>query len=300
MTLETLIGLSLDEGPLSARYGGWLGERALECFAANELTFVAFVASPEGLGGTVDYTVAPAWLETWDRSGADRYLAASDLEAAPGAPNGPFLPVAVPPELRPAFDALRGRWVTVSGQFDAPAARACVLATEGATGARIPTRTDLVDMCRTSFVLRTVKPAADPCPTGNGLAVVIATPEQLRADCFGGRQLAFDAVGWPINNIWPGMVLPSELDYGDWVLALAGKTEGLWVFVPASVNSSGIYDVYPQTVRWRVSGHFDDPLADSCRPSAGDTMDGVPIVRSLGEVRAFCRNHLVVDRLARL
>lgn len=296
VTLETLIGLRDDLGPLSRRYGNTLdrlNERALECFGSATLSFVAFVASPQGLGGTVAFSLAPAWLDT--AHSGERFLAASDREAAPGAPYGPFLAVAVPPGLRPAFDAQRGKWVTVGGQFDAPAARSCVA--DPSQGVDVPSPAEIVEICRTSFMVSSVKPGPDPCPATDSLRAFIATPEYLRADCFGGRTMSFVAVGGPTNNVWPGLQPPELM--GDWVLATAAQTDGLFVFVPGSVSSLGIYDI-SQVARWEVSGHFDDQSAEACVPAQGDTMDGVPIAMSIGEARAFCRNHFVVERLTRL
>jgi len=292
--------MRLDNGPLGRRYAATLApglnERALECFGSDELSFPAFVASPEGLGGTVAYVITPAWLDTWNASGL-YYLASSDREAAPGSPNGPFFQVAVPPESRSAFDARRGMWATITGRFDAPAANSCVATPP--KGADVPLPADIVGLCRTSFAISAVRPASDPCPGTADLQALIATPERLRADCFGGRPISFDSLGWPINNAWPGVKLPPDLS-GDWVLAPDGKTDGLWVFVPPSVNGSGTYEIAPYVARWKVEGHVDDAMADDCTPSEGDTIDGVPVVKSLGEVRAFCRNHFVVDRLTRL
>jgi len=298
VTLETLIGLRDDPGPLSRRYGDTLdrlNERALECFGSATLSLVAFVAGPQGLGGTVAFSLAPAWLDT--AHGEALYLAASDREAAPGAPSGPFLAVAVPPELHSTFDALRGTWVTVGGQFDAPAARSCVATP--VQGVDVPSPAEIVEICRTSFTVNSVKPASDPCPETDSLQAFITTPEYLRADCFGGRTITFDAVGWPINNTWPGLEQPPEL-LGDWVLSVDGQADGLWVFVPGSVSSLGIYDIYPHVARWEVSGHFDDQSAEACIPAQGDTVDGVQSAMSIGDARAFCRNHFAVDRLARL
>ena len=298
VTLEKLIGMSRDPGPLSSRH--WnaldpLSGRALECFGSTKLSFVAFVASRQGLGGAVAFTVTPAWLDT--AHGGELFLAASDREAAPGAPYGPFLAVAVPPELRPSFDAARGKWVTVGGQFDAPAARSCVA--DPPQGVDVPSPPEIVEICRTSFMVSSVEAASDPCPSTDSLRTLIATPEYLRADCFGGRTISFVAVGWPINNVWPGVEQPPELR-GDWVLAIDGQTDGLWVFVPGTVSSLGIYDIYPNVARWEVSGHFDDHLAEACIPTQGDVVDGVQTAISIGDAWAFCRNHFVVDRLTRL
>lgn len=303
VTLETLIGLRLERGPLSRTYVVQTNERALECLGSDELTFDAFVAGPEGLGGVVAYDLEPAWLDTWNS--VPLYLAAGDREAAPGAPYGPFLPVAVPLDLRPAFDALRGQWVTVSGQFDAPAAKSCVVAGGGAAEAGVvPPPADLVELCRTSLVLTSIQPAPDPCPADDSLEAIIATPEHFRADCFGGRELSFVAVGYSVNNIWLGMKLPPGLG-GDWFLGIEGQAESLPVSVPQSValpDPAGTPwrdrdGVGGGDVRWDASGHFDDARAEACIPVSGDTMDGVPVVLSIGEVRAFCRNRFVVDRL---
>lgn len=305
VTLDTLVGLRLDGGPLSRTYAVQTNEQALACFGSNELTFVAFDAAPEGLGGVVAYTVAPAWLDTWNS--VPQYLAASDREAAPGAPFGPFLPVALPPELQASFDGLRGQWVAVSGQFGAPAASSCVVSDhEAATG--VPTPIDLAELCRTSFVVTSIEPVADPCPADDSLPAILTTPEQLRADCFGGRELSFEAVGWSINNVWPGLHVAAEWLGGDWDFAMQGEADPdsrLTVFVPATLplpDPAGTPwrdrdGVGGPDVRWRVSGHFDDPLADACIPAEGDTMDGAPVVLSIGDVRAFCRNHFVVDAL---
>lgn len=298
VTLETLIGMRRDPGPLSSRH--WnaldpLSGRALECFGSTKLSVVAFVASPQGLGGAVAFTVTPAWLDT--AHGGELFLAASDREAAPGAPSGPFLAVAVPPELRRSFDAARGKWVTVGGQFDAPAARSCVA--DPPQGVDVPSPPEIVEICRTSFMVSSVEAASDPCPSTDSLRTLIATPEYLRADCFGGRTISFVAVGWPINNVWPGVEQPPELR-GDWVLAIDGQADELWVSVPGAVSSLGIYDIPPNVARWEVSGHFDDYLAEACIPTQGDVVDGVQTAISIGEVWAFCRNHFVVDRLTRL
>ncbi len=306
ITLETLIGLRLDGGPLSDRYLSPVNERALSCLKGSTLAFTAFVATPEGLGGTVAYQLTPSWIDTWNS--AATFLAASDRDAARGAPNGPFLPVAVPPNVRPAFESQRGHWVTVSGRLDALAARTCVAAPGSAPD--VPTPSDLVDMCRTSFVLDSIVPGTDPCPVNQALKAIVATPEDGRADCFGGVPVSFVAAGSSINNVWPGMTRPSG--YRDWAFSLDSldPDASIWVFMPDSMplpdpagtpwaNRDGVGG--PDAF-WKVVGHFDDELAEECLPDAGysletATHDVTTVVRSKGEVHAFCRNHFVVDRL---
>jgi hypothetical protein len=305
-TLEDLIGLRLDGGPLSDRYLNPLNERALACFDGATLAFTAFLAAPEGLGGTVAYQLTPAWIDTWNS--AATFLAASDQEAAPGAPSGPFLPVAVPPDVRASFDRQQGRWATVTGRLDAPLATTCVATPP--SGPDVPAPADLVDMCRTSLVLDSIAPGSDPCPAKASLEAIVATPEAGRADCFGGAPVSFVAAGSSINNVWPGMTIPSG--YRDWIFGADGLATdaSLAVFVPdtmplpgpagtpwANRDTIGGPDAF-----WQVVGHFDDPLAEACLPAAGDTLetpahDVTEAVLSKGEVHAFCRNHLVVDRL---
>jgi hypothetical protein len=304
--LEDLISLRLDGGPLSDRYLNPLNERALTCFRGTTLTFTAFLAAPEGLGGTVAYQLTPAWIDTWN--GASTFVAASDHEAAPGAPAGPFLPVAVPPDVRASFDRQHGRWANVTGRFDAPMATTCFAAP--ASGPEVPPAAVLVDMCRTSFVIASVVPGTDPCPADISVKTILATPEAGRADCFGGASVSFVAAGSSINNVWPGMTIPSG--YRDWIFGVDGLAtdSSLAVFVPETVSLPGRAGT-PWANRdtiggpdafWKVSGHFDDALADECRPTEGykletATHDVTDIVLSKGEVHAFCRNHFVVDRL---
>jgi len=90
------------------------------------------------------------------------FLAATDAVDPEDGPAGPFLPVAVPPAMEPAFEQLRGRWVEATGYFGDPAAETCtVVASDPALGA-VPTPEEAVALCQTSFVLKTVEPVATP------------------------------------------------------------------------------------------------------------------------------------------
>jgi hypothetical protein len=92
---------------------------------------------------------------------------------------------------------------------------------------------------------------------------------------------------------------------GDFALGEMPEPDGLWVFLPRSVplpDPEGTPweqrdGIAPGDAWWRVTGHFDDPRAQGCVPRAGDAIDGVPVVMSVAEVLAFCRNHFVVERL---
>ena len=156
-----------EPGPLTNRYDERLNEKALSCFGSKKLQFIAFRGEPEGLGGTFSYFVKPAWLDTW--ISATTFLSVSDVKLITGwtdAPSpdpawteGPFLPVAVPPALLPEWESLRGSWVTVTGRFDGPEATACTV--DRPIG-QPPSAADLVDMCRTSFVITSIEATSRP------------------------------------------------------------------------------------------------------------------------------------------
>ena len=311
-TLQALISFgTYFDGPLTARYGEpALNEGALACFGSAELTVVAFRSSPEGQGGAYPYQVAPAWMDTWQQ--ARWFLSPTSAENAPGFGVGPFLAVAVPPDLQARFDGLAGQWVSVRGHFDDDTAATCRLKGDPKPRAgEIPTKADLLAMCRTSFFVDGIDPVDAPCPTGTiDWAVIAATLEQMRATCFGRDELHFEAFGISINNTW-SLVVP---DVKDWeLLDPAGGTDvaverakALDAFVQRDVVVPNPSDapwhdrdgVGGLDVLWRVDGHFDDPAAAACRPEPeGFILDGRQVVWSEEDAHDFCRNHLFVDRL---
>src|SRR5262245_56906267 len=106
-------------------------DRVLACFGDDDVTFTAFRADPEGLGGLSAYAVEPKWLDTWTVLGGQYYLLADDTQVAPGFYGGPYMTVAVPPNLEATFKKLDGKWVSVTGHFDDPAAQSCRVITFG-------------------------------------------------------------------------------------------------------------------------------------------------------------------------
>jgi hypothetical protein len=143
------------------------------------------------------------------------------------------------------------------------------------------------------------------CREPSSLAAILAVPEARRARCFASRPITFQAWGWDQFNTWPGLRLPGAWVGRDFVLATKLGSDSLSVFLPRSValpDRAGTPwehrdGIAPGDAWWRVTGHFDDPLAAECVPAPDDTNDGVPVLKSAGEVLAFCRNHFVVDRL---
>ena len=311
-TLQTLLSFgTYFDGPLAARYGEpALNEGALACFGKAELTVVAFRTSPEGQGGAYAYQVAPAWMDTWQQT--RWFLSPTNAEIAPGFGAGPFLAVAVPPDLQARFDGLAGQWVSVRGQFDDDAAATCRLKGDPKPkGGEIPTKADVLAMCRTSFVVAGIDPIAAPCPTGTiDWAAIAATPEQMRAACFGREEHSFVAFGVSLNNTW-NLAVPEVKDWE--LLDPAGGTDiaaerakALEAFVPWGLEVPNPSDapwhdrdgIGGFDVRWRIDGHFDDPAAAACRPEPeGFILDGRTVTWSEDDARDFCRNHLFVDRL---
>ncbi len=84
--LATLIALQPERGPLAIKYPPVYGafyERAQACFGRTELTLSAFVAAPEGLGGTTTFYISPAWFE------GGFFVQPSAEEISPGFGVGP-------------------------------------------------------------------------------------------------------------------------------------------------------------------------------------------------------------------
>jgi hypothetical protein len=311
-TLQALISFgTYVDGPLSTRYGeATLNEGALACFGDTKLTVLAFRSSPEGQGGAYAYQVAPAWMDTWQQT--RWFLSPTNAEIAPGFGAGPFLAVAVPPDLQDRFDGLAGQWVAVRGQFDDDAAATCRLNGDPKPRAgEIPTKADLLAMCRTSFVISGIDPVAAPCPTGTiDWAAIAATPEQMRADCFGHSQLSFEAFGVSLNNTW-NLTVPEVKDWelldpdgGTDIATERAKAVEAFVSLGLEVPNSSDAPWHDRDgvggfdVRWRIDGHFDDPAAAACRPEPdGFILDGRTVNWSEDDARSFCRNHLFVDRL---
>jgi hypothetical protein len=312
VTLQTLISMrSGPQGPIATKYGApTLNERALECLGSTELTFVGFRAAPEGLGGAYAYAVEPAWFDTWNDTRS--FLALTGTEVEPGFVTGPFLAVAVAPDLQNRFDGMSGTWVSVRGHFDDAAAGTCRLKGDPRpNGGAIPTPADLVAMCRTSFVVTEIDAVDSPCPGGAvDWAAIAATPEHLRADCFGGARLSFDARGFSVASSW-ALLLPEVRDWE--LLDPAGgsdlaseRAKALEAFVPPAVAIPNPSDAPWQNtdgiggpdIQWRVEGHFDDERAAVCRADpAGMNVDGRLLVWTDEDAYAFCRNHLFLDSL---
>ena len=307
VTFQTLATLAEQVGPLAARTNTVVSDAGADCLGSADVTFVAFRRAPVGIGGSTRYAVTPRWLATWQTL---MFLARDDRSTDDGF-SGQYLAVAVPPDLQAAFDRVDGDWVSVSGHFDDPRAADCHFTTPPVSGSGAPSAADLRGMCATSFVLTRIESTPSPCPVSAiDWFAISATPEHLRARCFGSDPVTFTARGFSIANRWPGL---DEFVANDWELLDPAKVgdlatdrdRALQVFVsdtvtlpdPAGTPWSNSDGVGGPEVLWRVTGHFDDQGSVRCRPSKGTSVDGRLVGWSLDDARRFCRNHLVVDTL---
>lgn len=142
---------------------GRLVAHGRSCYGHKVLTFRAFVSPPcDGCGGTSASAISPRWLD----SVVGNYISLSSGK------NGGQIAAFVPPALGrcSAFDDLstcpfhryRGRWVTVTAQFNAPVAQTCRYSNHP-PGAGF-TRKDAVAECRQELIVRSVgliAPATD-------------------------------------------------------------------------------------------------------------------------------------------
>ena len=269
-----------------------------DCYGSGELSFVAFRAAPEGLGGTTAFLVEPGWLDA-DRTYGNGLMLTNEL--AEYGYMSRWTDVRVPPELEERFGALYGHWVEVSGHFDDPAAATCHV-TEG-DPETFPPPAAVIDSCRNGFALTSIEPIVSPCPAASGWLATVSTPEHLRAICLSGSELRFEARGgsttttYGIDAPFDGTWELYDADAGD-----AGQAPPLEAFAPPA---SGLHvpaglmpgdGVGGRDVVWEIRAHVDDPRALDCRPDAdGIVVDGARLEWDVDEAVAFCRNHLVID-----
>ena len=157
VTLQALLDLSADEGPLATAYDTdpmLMSERALACFGDRTLRFTAYVRDPGDVGWTYAYGLEPAWFR------GTAFFVAASADLAPGT--GPITALAIPPGLGDLQPAHVGHWVTVTGHFDDPAAQTCVASGEAGVA---PTTAEAVLICRSTFVVASVARTSAPATT---------------------------------------------------------------------------------------------------------------------------------------
>lgn len=121
-------------------------------------------------------------------------------------------------------------------------------------------------------------------------------PEELLLHCFGGSELSmeleanvFCLPGEAVATVAPGWL---AVDCG----VLSGDACGACGIPIAADPQFGFELPKEDLARWALSGHFDDPAAASCRPSAVPGTDAP----SLELIVHRCRTTLVLTSLTRL
>jgi hypothetical protein len=158
ITLDALIQLDAERGPLAVRFDEGATvyhERARACFADTEIQFAGFVASPEGKGGVMTFSLTPEWLAY-----PSFHVQPSDEVLSPPAFGaGPFFSIAVEPGQGDPTAAFAGGWVRVTGHFaDAAAATCRATGPAGST----PTVEEAIAICETTFVATAIEPITAP------------------------------------------------------------------------------------------------------------------------------------------
>ena len=137
-------------------------------------------------------------------------------------------------------------------------------------------------------------------PPPYSLGSVLGVPEADRAACFGRAEISFVATGGLVEMVFTVVIDPrygQPLRFGGPAELVAWKRADLDLSTPDAhalgMTSPGMgLDAWTD-VRWRVSGHFDDPIAAGCSQDTNVT----PVLTS-AEAAEWCRNQFLVDALA--
>ncbi|HET7472432.1 MAG TPA: hypothetical protein VFJ71_04845 [Candidatus Limnocylindrales bacterium] len=181
VSVEDLVALQRQDGPLAKAFSLGvtpMNERALACFGSREITLSAFVNRPDGLGGTSSFAITPSWIV-----GGGLIVFGSPREVSPGFGDGPFFFVSTRPSAGDLQHQYARRWVTIRGHFDDPAAATC--RATGPAGVT-PSRTQAVEICRTMFVLTSIRTPAAPDTATSPPSTARSTPSSSPALWLGG------------------------------------------------------------------------------------------------------------------
>jgi hypothetical protein len=158
LTVAGLALLRADDyiGPVAGKYATApmvVSETGLACYGRRPLRVLALVRHPGPMGWEYLFGLAPSWFRT-----------AEGLFVSAGRPPAEeeVVALAVPPALGDLQARFEGRWVTVTGHFDDPAATACVATGEAGLA---PSAEEAIRICRSTFVVSAVTPAEAPSTT---------------------------------------------------------------------------------------------------------------------------------------
>lgn len=153
VTLRQLIAIERRaDHPLSDAYPAPVSrytEGGSACYGHRVIRFAAYLAQPEGLGGTSSFVIEPLWL--WEGNAFVTPTSARDG----GYYTGPFYPIAVPPALVARVERLQHHWVSITGAFADPRAATCSVTSGGPPDA--PGSKQAIQICRTAFVVHSIQ-----------------------------------------------------------------------------------------------------------------------------------------------
>jgi hypothetical protein len=155
---QPAIQLDAERGPLAVRFDEGATvyhERARACFADTEIQFAGFVASPEGKGGVMTFSLSPEWLAY----PSFHVQPSAEVLSPPAFGAGPFFSIAVEPGQGDPTAAFVGGWVQVTGHFADAAAQTC--RATGPAGST-PSVEEAIAICETTFVATAIEPITAP------------------------------------------------------------------------------------------------------------------------------------------
>ncbi|MEO5940856.1 MAG: hypothetical protein ABIZ72_07720 [Candidatus Limnocylindrales bacterium] len=204
VSIEDLVALQRTPGPLATSFGLGvtpMNERALACFGRRELTVSAYVNQPDGIGGTTSYTLTPEWIVA-----GSLIVFGSSREISPGYGDGSFFFISIPPRFGELQDRYARRWVTIRGHFNDANATSC--SASGPVGAT-PTTAQAVAICRTMFVLSSIRTSAPP-DTATGPSTADDASNAVDARAAVVAKDAWPTLGWVLGLGWliAAMVAP--------------------------------------------------------------------------------------------
>ncbi len=211
----------------------------------------------------------------WPWDGEPAWLVPPDVERAISGADGQFSFVLAPNVVVPAgLEAVGGR-VRITGHFDDPAAATCVIRA-GEPIVEQPAGSVHL-FCRERFVATSLElleismPSLSPAVgcVGSPPDVAVVSGQTDPVACFGNAPLTFDALLDGAGAVdCPGSVEPAWLYCpDDGVLMLVGETRKLgapFLLLVVDPTSGFSLSAYFGT-NVRVTGHFDDPAAQTCR-----------------------------------
>lgn len=281
------------------------------CFRANDVTLTGWETIPSGIGGQSDHSTEPAWL---GEDFTPDVLVDQLPEACSQEMCDPFLFVHVDPASKLEFER-DGLYVVITGHVDDPISATCYQVFNNTPPASPKPDAAGQAECRARFVLTSVHEVPPPagalsfCPTEPILTIYAA---RANAACFHGKALR--VVGW-LDKL-PAIDSDGPAIAPDWLNFPTATLPALWSVKPlvqdglpaCSTDSGGNLDdcdwnmtfVNPasglslgKTPRWViVTGHFDDPVAETCRYTSGGPFgDQIP---PAVYARQACRSEFVV------